>query len=362
MTVYSRIHNGKKQWQYRTYYQTFDGTRKQKNSKWFDSKKEAKDSETAFIQSKKEGYSNIKFEEVVSKWMYHNERTLKPSTIRSKKVILHWLKPFYPKKIEKITSIDIDNFFESKNIKKKKYKTKCTILANLKVIFKFARKQYGIQNDPFLKMTPLPKPILSKAERIDVLHKDDFFNVYDFLKSYKNGKYIEDANILWTLYFTGMRVSECLSLTFKDFDGNSLDINKQFSRGNWMTPKTESSIRKITLDSKTIEIINYQYNKYKVIPNFSDDWFIFGGYEQYSQTTLRYHKNTACRELKIPEFKIHTLRHSHASNLIESGVNIFKISKRLGHSSIKMTMDIYGHIIDVKETEVIKAINNFIEN
>lgn len=39
MAIYSRIHNGKKQWQYRTYYKAIDGSRKQKNSKWFDTKK-----------------------------------------------------------------------------------------------------------------------------------------------------------------------------------------------------------------------------------------------------------------------------------------------------------------------------------
>jgi hypothetical protein len=42
MAIYSRMHNGKKQWQYRTYYKAIDGSRKQKNSKWFDTKKTRK--------------------------------------------------------------------------------------------------------------------------------------------------------------------------------------------------------------------------------------------------------------------------------------------------------------------------------
>lgn len=359
MAIYSRIHNGKKQWRFRTYYNAIDGSRKQKNSKWFDTKKEARDQEAIFIQFKTVGASNVTFEDVVIKWTSHNEKTLKPTTLRTKKTILNWLQPFYPKKIEKITSLDIDNFFESNNIKKKTYKTKCTILANLKVIFKFAKVHYGVQNNPFLKMTPLKKPIATEAEQVEILLKDDFFKIFNFLKQYKNGKYDEEANILWTLYFTGMRVGECLSLTFNDFDGKTVHVNKQLQRGDWMTPKTKSSIRKITLDPKTINIIQSQFNKYKEYPRFTKDWFIFGGYKQFSETSLRYHKNIACRELNIKEFKIHSLRHSHASNLIEAGVNIFKISKRLGHSSIKMTMDIYGHIIDVNETEIINAISSF---
>ena len=64
-------------------------------------------------------------------------------------------------------------------------------------------------------------------------------------------------------------------------------------------------------------------------------------------------------EAGVPEFNIHALRHSHASNLIEAGVNMYKISKRLGHSSIRTTMDIYGHLIDTEEDEVLNAISNF---
>lgn len=53
MAIYSRMHNGKKQWQYRAYYKAVDGSRKQKNSKWFDTKKEAVLEESVFIQRKK---------------------------------------------------------------------------------------------------------------------------------------------------------------------------------------------------------------------------------------------------------------------------------------------------------------------
>ena len=66
-----------------------------------------------------------------------------------------------------------------------------------------------------------------------------------------------------------------------------------------------------------------------------------------------------CAEAGVPEFNIHALRHPHASNLNEAGVNIYMISKRLGHSSIRTTMDIYGHLIDTEEDEVLNAISNF---
>ena len=56
------------------------------------------------------------------------------------------------------------------------------------------------------------------------------------------------------------------------------------------------------------------------------------------------------------------MRHSHVSMLIDQGVNIYKISKRLGHSSIRMTLDRYGHLLDRDETEILDAIDNIIWN
>ncbi len=54
---------------------------------------------------------------------------------------------------------------------------------------------------------------------------------------------------------TGMRVSECLSLTFEDFDGKYIHIRRQYIRGKWQTPKTKNSIRKIAIDEKTKSFI-----------------------------------------------------------------------------------------------------------
>lgn len=61
---------------------------------------------------------------------------------------------------------------------------------------------------------------------------------------------------------------------------------------------------------------------------------------------------------KLPYIRIHDFRHSHASYLISKGVNMYKISKRLGHSSITMTMDRYGYLMPKDEDEILNAIND----
>ncbi|QIK87129.1 tyrosine-type recombinase/integrase [Erysipelothrix sp. HDW6B] len=55
---------------------------------------------------------------------------------------------------------------------------------------------------------------------------------------------------------------------------------------------------------------------------------------------------------------IHGFRHSHATNLINNGVNIVSVSKRLGHSNIQTTLNVYTHLLDSKEETVIETIDN----
>lgn len=359
MPIYERLHNGKKQWCYRCYYTDFNGDRVQKHSKWFNTRKEAIAAESTFMQLKVVGDQNVTFYEVALKWYEFKSRTLKPSTLDTKRVYLNMLSPLNDKKMAKITYLDIDNFFELPQIKSYKYSTKKTLLTNLRNIFRFAKKYYGIINDPFFKMAPLTRPVATEAKKLEIVPKSDFKTLFEYAVTSRDGAWKDTAYAIWTMYMTGMRVSECLSLTFEDFDGKYIHIRRQYIRGKWQTPKTKNSIRKIAVDEKTKSFIYDLKKYYSSFDEFEESWFIFGGYKHMDPEILRLRKNKLCAEAGVPEFNIHALRHSHASNLIEAGVNMYKISKRLGHSSIRTTMDIYGHLIDTEEDEVLNAISNF---
>ena len=122
--------------------------------------------------------------------------------------------------------------------------------------------------------------------------------------------------------------------------------------------KSQGSTRFVALDKETLRRINEQMDKYSSMPGFSSDWFIFGGYEPMSRTAIDYMKKKAIESTSLTPIRIHDFRHSHASYLIEKGVNVYKISKRLGHSSISITLDQYGHLMDREENEILNAIEN----
>src|SRR6476660_2351842 len=63
-----------------------------------------------------------------------------------------------------------------------------------------------------------------------------------------------------------------------------------------------------------------------------------------------------CAARKLPRVQFHALRHTHASTLIRAGVDVLTISRRLGHSSASMTLDVYGHLMEGADAAAVAAI------
>lgn len=150
---------------------------------------------------------------------------------------------------------------------------------------------------------------------------------------------------------TGMRFSEALALTPKDFDfaHQSLSISKTWNykeNGGFLPTKNRSSIRKIQIDWQTV----IQFSE--LLKNKSDDVPIFVNFGQnvYNSTVngiLERH----CKSIKVPIISIHGLRHTHASLLLFAGVSIASVARRLGHSSMTTTQKTYLHIIQELENQ-----------
>ena len=146
---------------------------------------------------------------------------------------------------------------------------------------------------------------------------------------------------------TGMRFSEALAITPKDFDFSkqSLSISKTWDyKGNtgFMPTKNQSSVRRIQIDWQLI----IQFST--LVKDLPEDEPIFVGGKVYNSTVndiLARH----CERAGIPVIAIHGLRHTHASLLLFAGVSIASVARRLGHSSMTTTQKTYLHII--KELE-----------
>lgn len=148
---------------------------------------------------------------------------------------------------------------------------------------------------------------------------------------------------------TGMRFSEALAITPKDFDFSrqSLSISKTWDykgEGGFQPTKNQSSIRKIQIDWQLI----VQFST--LVKDLPEEDPIFVSGKVYNSTVndiLTRH----CKRAQVPVISVHGLRHTHASLLLFAGVSIASVAQRLGHSSMTTTQKTYLHIIQELENK-----------
>lgn len=191
--------------------------------------------------------------------------------------------------------------------------------------------------------------------------KYDFYNIKEFnkfIKGFDNEIYKQFFNLL---FFTGVRPGEAIALQFSDLKNGYINISKtmnEHGKREISTPKTVSSIRKIRIDKKLEKDLLNLKNIYKKKYPINDDLFIFGGKKPLSPTTINRYKQKACDKSGIRPITLHQFRHSHATLLLDKGIMINEVSRRLGHSKTSTTLDIYSHTDLTQEKRVLDTLNS----
>lgn len=184
----------------------------------------------------------------------------------------------------------------------------------------------------------------------------DEFN--KFIKCVDEEVYKQFFNLM---FFTGVRPGEAMALKFKDLNNGYINISKTIeSHGKRLisTPKTYSSKRSIKID-KLLEYDLLRLKKlYSNRSTLNDDLFIFGGTKPLSPTTINRYKTMACEKANIRPITLHQFRHSHATLLLQKGIVINEVSRRLGHSKVSTTLDIYTHTDLTQEKRVLDTLNS----
>ena len=163
-----------------------------------------------------------------------------------------------------------------------------------------------------------------------------------------------------TLYFTGIREGELLALTPADigFEKKTLTINKNYQRLKGQdvitTPKTPKSRRTIPIPDGLCDCLQeYMGLCYELQPN--DRIFPF------TKDFLYHEMEDGCKTSSVKKIRIHDIRHSHASLLVEMGFSPLLIAERLGHEKVQTTMDTYSHLYPNKQVEVAKQLDGIMQ-
>ncbi|UOB20212.1 site-specific integrase [Macrococcus armenti] len=208
-----------------------------------------------------------------------------------------------------------------------------------------------IDRDPTRKAIIKGKPPRDK--------KTKYLNQFELHTMLSSLKLSNEVNWHWFILLvakTGIRFSEALALTPKDFDfpHQMLVINKTWDykgNGGFLPTKNQSSVRKVQLDWQTV----IQFSQ--LIKNFpeNDPIFIKRNQKIYN-STINGILERVCIEAKVPVISIHGLRHTHASLLLFAGVSIASVARRLGHASMTTTQKTYLHVIQELENQDVDII------
>lgn len=209
--------------------------------------------------------------------------------------------------------------------------------------------------------------IVRKPKRKEMKREMKFWELNEFLRFQEAVDDIIWKTFFMCLFYSGCRVGELVALddgnVVKSGDNYTLNINKGLTRKTLHTddkfvitaPKTSTSNRTIVLPQVMTEQIDlyFAYKQENHIPSS----FFFGGNTPIAQRTYQRAFADYSDKANLPHIRIHDLRHSHASMLIHLNVPITVISKRLGHSSVKMTLERYSHCYSDGENVATEAID-----
>lgn len=231
-------------------------------------------------------------------------------------------------------------------------------LSVLEILFKYAYKRRIIKENPF-NFISYPKAAAKKRDtgRVKFLTKEQLL---DFLDEIKYNQ--EEYTFCRLLAFSGLRLREALALTYDDIEGNVIHVNKALYYGeNHLLkvgkPKTKNSIRDVVIDDQTLLILNKWRMKRGsniIFPDKNNEYQA----QPRIYNFLRAHQKSHPDSIKISP---HSLRHTHASLLFESGASMKDVQVRLGHADIKTTMNIYTHISKPKLNETVANFYKFME-
>lgn len=339
-------------WYCKFYYKDWQGNRKQKKKEGFKTQREAKAFEREFLH-KEEGSCDMAFGSLVELYIDDCKSRLKPTTLNNKEYVINLkIKPFFKDMpINTITPTTVRKWQNELLADESDFSPTYlkTINNQLSAIFNYAIKYYRLPTNPARDCGSMGK---KNAESMQFWTTEEFNKFMEIV----NDKPISKV-VFPLLFWTGIRSGELLALTLNDFDFENriLSINKNYARleGKDLTlePKTPKSKRLINIPPFLCDLVNeYVTMLYDYQPNER----LFNVTKFY----LRHEMNRGCEKSGVKKIRIHDLRHSHASLLIELGFSPLLISERLGHENIETTLQTYSHLYPNKQSEVADKLQN----
>src|SRR5574344_568695 len=342
-------------WYASFYYTDWKGVRKKKMKRGFGTKREAQEWERTFLLQKTADM-DMTFGDFVDIYRKDMKNRIREHTWQMKNnIINNKLLPYFKyKKISSIAPKDViawqNEMMDYRDDNGEPYSPVYlkTIHNQLSAIFNHAVRFYGLSCNPAAKAGNMGK---EKCKEMKFWTKEEYLKFADSMMDKPLSFYAFEM-----LYWCGVRLGELLALTKNDFDfqKSTVSINKSYQylnkRDVITEPKTPKSNRVISMpDFLCEEMTEYISSLYGIKNN--DRLFTI------SKSYLHHEMTRGSNEQGIKRIRLHDLRHSHVSLLIDMGFSAVAIADRVGHESIDITYR-YAHLFPTKQAEIANKLNS----
>ena len=330
-------------------YTDWNGERKQSQKHGFQTKREAQSWEREQL-NKLGSDLDMTFRSFVEHYEEDRRSRIKDSTWESKEHIIRTkLLPYFGKlKMSSITpqqivrwQNELINYRDKDGAPYSPVYLK-SIQNQISAIFNHAVRYYNLKENPCKKAGSMGK---KKNREMAFWTKEEYLQFIDAMMDKPLSFYAFEM-----LYWCGIREGELLALTPADFDPDkrTVTINKTFQHTGGKDiitpPKTEKSNRTITMPRFLADEMQ-EYLKMQYDIGLDDRMF------PVTKSYLYREMQRGCQETGVKRIRIHDLRHSHISLLIDQGFSAVAIADRVGHESIDITYN-YAHLFPSKQAEM----------
>ncbi|WP_172136438.1 site-specific integrase [Adlercreutzia sp. ZJ473] len=338
-------------------YEDIYGTIKHKCKRGFATCEDAEAFEDEFLRRAR-GSLDMRFADFADVYAEDVRPLLRENTWATKEYIINdKIIPFFgTMRVRDITTLDIiewqNELLEFRKQDAQPYTETYvrTVWNQLAAILNHAERYYGLAPNPAAKA---PKIGSKHAREVNVWTKEQYLKFSETLADYP-AVFVP----VEVLYWMGLRLSELLALTPRDIDFERCELYVRHSykrlKGKDIvtSPKTEKSTRKLAMpEFLRDEIKDYVRKVSKTSPGER----IFEG---ISATDIRVALDDGIEELGLPRIRIHDLRHSHVSLLIDLGYSAVAIGERLGHESTEITFR-YAHMFPDAQSKMADALESY---
>lgn len=313
----------------------------------------------------------ITVKELAKLYEENHGKDIRETTLAKKKEILAaYVVPFLGEKAVRSLSIeDLQKWRAWLNEKPLKASTKNNGYRDLRAILNFAVANGYLKQSPLKAIRPFRDPYKeTDAVRLRYYTAEAWKK---FLAAATEEA--ERRNDLrgWGLrlffmfaYYTGMRKGEINALKWSDIEEERYiwvrrSVAQKLKGKPFVEtpPKNESSVRRLQMPEVLRVSLEEHRERQKKAGRWSDDLFICGGPAPIPDTSIEKANQEYGKAAGVKHITIHEFRHSHASLLCNAGVNIKEIARRLGHSSVEITLKTYAHLYPKEEERAIAVLD-----